>query len=71
MMRGAFEIYEHPDLTSSEVWPKTNPSARREALYKVIAALSLVAAASTYVVYRYTGLGSIIQQRTTGLHWKY
>ncbi|PBK61310.1 hypothetical protein ARMSODRAFT_965108 [Armillaria solidipes] len=63
MMRAAFDIYEHPDLTSSDVWSKTSPSAKREALYKVIAVLSLAAAASTYVVYRFTGLGSILQQR--------
>ncbi|SJK98210.1 uncharacterized protein ARMOST_01471 [Armillaria ostoyae] len=65
MMRAAFDIYEHPDLTSSDVWSKTNPSAKREALYKVIAVLSLAAAASTYVVYRFTGLGSKLQQRET------
>ncbi|KAF9018940.1 hypothetical protein BDZ89DRAFT_1073472 [Hymenopellis radicata] len=65
MMRAASDIYEHPQLTSSEVWSKGDSRAAAEALSPagVISALalSLAAAASTYAVLRYSSLGGLLR----------
>ncbi|KAF8896724.1 hypothetical protein CPB85DRAFT_1440260 [Mucidula mucida] len=66
MMRAAIDIYEHPQLTSSDVWSKGDSSADAEALspasvISALGALSLAAAASTYAVLRYSSLGSLLR----------
>ncbi|KAF8917798.1 hypothetical protein CPB85DRAFT_1430882 [Mucidula mucida] len=67
MMRAAIDIYEHPQLTSSEVWSKGDSPAAAEALspaaglISALAALSLAAAASTYAVLHYSSLGSLLR----------
>ncbi|KAF8885970.1 hypothetical protein BD779DRAFT_1673415 [Infundibulicybe gibba] len=65
-MRAAFEIYEHPQLSDSEVWAK-QPGGSRVYVYSVVGVLSI--AASTLVVARYTALGKSWQASTFGRHW--
>ncbi|KAF8624489.1 hypothetical protein AX17_007118 [Amanita inopinata Kibby_2008] len=66
-MRAAVSLYVHPDLTDSEVWPKStlpssSPSMARNAAYAALATVSL-AVASTFAVLKFTGMGSpLIQQ---------
>ncbi|KAF9012618.1 hypothetical protein BDQ17DRAFT_1419983 [Cyathus striatus] len=55
-MRAAFELYEHPELTSSQIWQKGG----KERFYAVIGTLSL-AAVSTAAVYTYTDIANSLQ----------
>lgn len=54
-MRAASSIYEHPHLTSSEVWPKDGST--RACVYSALGVFSLTAAITvTAAAYRYTGI---------------
>ncbi|EAU91196.2 hypothetical protein CC1G_06831 [Coprinopsis cinerea okayama7 len=53
-MRAAVDLYESPELTSSEVWsPDSNAKSR---LCSVLGALSIAAVASSVAVYQFTSV---------------
>ncbi|KIJ95111.1 hypothetical protein K443DRAFT_683296 [Laccaria amethystina LaAM-08-1] len=55
-MRAVTDIYEHPDLTSSEVWGSDQTCSDKTRVFSVLGALSLAAAASSVAVYQYSGV---------------
>lgn len=56
-MRATIGIYEHPELSASDVWLG---KIDRTSLYVLAGALSLAATVSTLAVYRYAaGLGAL------------
>ncbi|RDB24725.1 hypothetical protein Hypma_007382 [Hypsizygus marmoreus] len=66
-MRASIDIYEHPQLSSSDVWPKDS-SATRTCLYSVLGVFSL-AAVSTFAAWRYASLGQSIHDSSLLRHW--
>ncbi|KAF5375524.1 hypothetical protein D9615_009205 [Tricholomella constricta] len=57
-MRASFSLYEHPELSNSDVWPlakdpATAAAATRACVYTLLGAVSLVAAAGTFAAYHY------------------
>ncbi|EDQ99506.1 uncharacterized protein LACBIDRAFT_316390 [Laccaria bicolor S238N-H82] len=56
-MRAATDLYEHPALTSSEVWGSSDQTCSdKTRVFSVLGALSLAAAASSVAVYQYSGV---------------
>jgi len=68
-MRASIDIYVHPELSSSDIWPKDGAAARRMrvTLYSILGAFCVVTAVSTYAAYQYTTLGKSLHDRFVSL----
>ncbi|KAF8161380.1 hypothetical protein B0H34DRAFT_700699 [Crassisporium funariophilum] len=67
-MRAACDIYEHPELSDSEIWAKdAYNSSGKARLFSVLAALSVVMTVTTFAVCHYTGLLDVRSLQSTAL----
>jgi len=53
-MRATYDLYEHPELSGSEIWDKNSSGAAR--VLTVLGTLFVVATISTFAVACYSGI---------------
>ncbi|KAG5636421.1 hypothetical protein H0H81_008131 [Sphagnurus paluster] len=61
-MRASFSLYEHPQLSDSEVWPKDSSPAPASARGPAVAALLVFTIVAGGLAYHYTGAGRAFLQ---------